>query len=101
MIDLIKEGLNDYADDCEEEATEQARIDAENRQIIEDIFFADFEEHLRKLSDRELIDDLVSARSKCIIDRVAAELHRRDYLYECELERQIYADEDEDAFGEY
>lgn len=99
MIDLIKEGLDDYADEREDQAVEQARIDAENREIMEDILFAEFEAHLRTLDDKELIEELCSARSKCVIERVSSELQRRDYEWECEQER--LADGEEDCFGEY
>ncbi len=96
----IREGLSDYADECEDDAAEQARIDAENREIMEDILFAEFDAHLRTLDDQELIDELCSSRSKAIIERTGAELQRRMYEWECELERQDYSDE-EDCFGEY
>jgi hypothetical protein len=54
MIDFIEEGLDDYADDCEDEAAEQVRIDAENHEIMEDILACELElEHRIAEKDEE------------------------------------------------
>jgi hypothetical protein len=83
----IREGLCDYTDECEDDAAEQARIDAENHEIMEDILACELELEYRisEKSPEELLEMILSKDT------------RGDIRYLCvrKLKRLI------DGWGEY
>jgi hypothetical protein len=94
--ELITEGLDDYADKCEDEAKQQALEAAEIREIQEDIAMAEYDVWLRDLDDRQLCDAMVGPNTQLTFERQLTEMNRRIDEWDCEAEREQYGEEDDD-----
>jgi hypothetical protein len=90
VTDPIQEGLDDYADERADEAAQQAQEAAENREIMEDIAWLEYDMHLRTLGDQELIGLLCNGEGGVRLQRISAEFQRRIDMTECEWDSEYY-----------